>query len=399
LNLSQPRSEDGMPQLPLNSSSPEISVIIPVYNGGVLFQRCLEALCLATDVAWECIVVDDGSTDGSGELARRYGGYVVDSDHPRSGPGQARNLGARLASSPLLCFVDADVQTAPDTLAQFVALFASDPGLTAAFGSYDSTPAAQAPLSRYRNLLHYFVHQEGALVASTFWAGCGAIRREAFLSIGGFHPVYRRPSIEDIEMGYRLRAAGGRIRLAKHIQVKHLKHWTLLGIVKTDIFDRALPWTMLIARTGRLPNDLNLQTASRASAASVFLLLALLALGYWQPLVLLATPLPLAVLVKCNLKLYRFLLAQGGGWFLLRSLPMHWLYYAYSALAFAGGMTVAPLLLRRSGGSPHRSGAAGGVARYPLLLPPLRPWHDDCDEYAKSGNGPVGSAADPDLGI
>ena len=389
-------SDDSKPRLRLNTTSPEISVIIPVYNGGASLDRCLGALSDVTELAWECIVVDDGSTDGSGDLARRYGARVARTERARGGPGQARNLGARLASAPLLCFLDADVQATADTLAQFVALFAADSNVTAAFGSYDSAPDVQEHLSRYRNLLHHFVHQEGQPVASTFWAGCGAIRREAFLSLGGFHPAYQRPSIEDIEMGYRLCAAGGQIRLAKHIQVKHLKRWTMFGIIKTDIFDRALPWTTLIVRTGHLPNDLNLQEASRASAASVYALLALLALGCRQPLALLAAPVPLAVLLKYNLGLYRFLLAHGGRWFLLRSLPMHWLYYAYSALIFAGGMTLGRLFLRGSRSETRARGVAGGAPAYPVL-PPLRPIGDPSRLASASVHGDARSSlsADP----
>ena len=57
-------------------------------------------------------------------------------------------------------------------------------------------------VSQYRNLLHHFVHQHGHAEASTFWAGCGAIRRAAFDAVGGFDAArFPRPSIEDIELG------------------------------------------------------------------------------------------------------------------------------------------------------------------------------------------------------
>jgi glycosyltransferase involved in cell wall biosynthesis len=374
-------------RLQLNTVSPDISVIIPVYNGVPFLDRCLGALSHVRGIAWECIVVDDGSTDGSGDLARAYGARVVRTAGARSGPGQARNLGAQLATAPLLCFLDADVLARPETLADFIMLFDADPGLTAAFGSYDTTPDVQEHLSRYRNLLHHYVHQESQQVASTFWAGCGAIRRDAFLAIGGFHPEYNRPSIEDIELGYRLCAAGGRIELAKHIQVKHLKRWTFLGILKTDIFDRALPWTTLIVRTGNLPNDLNLQRASRASAAAVYLLAAILVVAIWQPLALVAAALPLTVLVAYNRKLYRFLLEHGGHWFLLRALPMHWLYYAYSALVFAGGMSLGPLLWRGSARA-RRGSAPPEVQAYPMQLPPLDPLREPASKQ------PVEAAAE-----
>ncbi len=322
---------------PAAPSSPAISVVVPVYNAAPMLARCLDALQQSQDVAWECIVVDDGSTDGSAKVAQEFGARVLRMSRARSGPGQARNVGARFATAPLLCFVDSDVVVQPDTLKRFVAVFHAESNVTAAFGSYDAQPEVQDLLSQYRNLLHHFVHQNGQVSASTFWAGCGAIRRETFFELGGFDPTYTRPSIEDIELGYRVRAAGGQIRLVKAIQVKHLKRWTFWGMLKTDILDRALPWTTLIARTGQLPNDLNLRTSSRASAVSVYSGLVLLGLGRWVPLARSAALLPLLVLIACNSSLYAFFLTQRGPWFLLRALPLHWLYYAYSSLAFAGG--------------------------------------------------------------
>jgi len=203
------------------------------------------------------------------------------------------------------------------------------------FGSYDAAPEAPGLVSQYRNLLHHFVHQSARRDASTFWAGCGAIRRDVFLAHGGFDTRYHRPSIEDIELGYRLRASGARIQLAPEIQVTHLKRWTFWGMVVGDVRDRALPWTELIVRSGRLPNDLNLDRRSRLSALCVATLAGLLALGgRWRP-AWGATPLPLLALLACNYRLYRFLLRERGASFLVRALPLHWLYYAYSAISFA----------------------------------------------------------------
>jgi glycosyltransferase involved in cell wall biosynthesis len=319
------------------SQHPSISVIMPVYNGASVLPRSLGALSRSSGVRWECIVVDDGSTDNSAAIAASFGTRVLTTSRPRSGPASARNLGARAASAPLLCFIDADVAVRPDTLAHFVALFERDPSLTAAFGSYDSEPAHRGLLSQYRNLLHHFVHQTSNEAASTFWAGCGAIRCHEFLACGGFDSAYARPSIEDIELGYRLHAAHAKIRLAKHIQVTHLKRWTMWGILTTDIRDRALPWTALIRRTGHLPNDLNVGWRSRISAVAVFALLGLLGAGRWFRVAWLMTTFPVAVLLACNRELYSFFLRRRGPWFAIRAVSLHWLYYAYSAVAFAYG--------------------------------------------------------------
>jgi len=150
--------------------------------------------------------------------------------------------------------------------------FVAGPGVDAIIGSYDDSPEQQDVLSMYRNLMHRYVHQQGCKEASTFWSGCGAIRRKSFLEHNGFDESYGRPAIEDIELGYRLVAAGQRIVLDRELEVKHLKRWTFVNLIKTDIFDRGVPWTELILRDGRMPNDLNIQMSQRVSVALAFLL-------------------------------------------------------------------------------------------------------------------------------
>jgi len=152
-------------------------------------------------------VVDDGSTDHTVKVATEYGVQVVRLER-NCGPATARNLGAEVAQGEYLLFIDADVGVHPETLGAVVDSLARDPTIAAVFGSYDSEPGASNFLSQYRNLFHHFVHQEGRAEASTFWAGCGAIRRSVFAAIEGFDPRFTRPSIEDIEMGSRLRKAG-----------------------------------------------------------------------------------------------------------------------------------------------------------------------------------------------
>jgi cellulose synthase/poly-beta-1,6-N-acetylglucosamine synthase-like glycosyltransferase len=115
---------------------------------------------------------------------------------------------------------------------------------------------------QYHNL-HHWVHQTGNTEAFTFWTGCGAIRREALLQVGGFSESYARPSIEDIELGARLRAAGFRIRLEKTMLGQHLKCWRFWNMLKTDIFQRGVPWMRLVLREGHASSDLNLNLSSR----------------------------------------------------------------------------------------------------------------------------------------
>ena len=128
-------------------------------------------------------------------------------------------------------------------------------------------------LSQYRNLLHHYVHQTGHEEASTFWCGCGAIRRAVFLdepAASTAASAIRRSRTSSSATGCGVPATGS--ASAKDLQVTHLKRWTPLSLLRTDIFARAVPWTRLIIRSRVLPNDLNVRTSSRASVALVFVL-------------------------------------------------------------------------------------------------------------------------------
>src|SRR5207247_5732482 len=231
----------------------------------------------------ELIVVDDASTDTTPSVAA-VGGTQVLRLGKNYGPGAARNLGAAQASGDVLLFVDAEVVVAGGALDRVADAFALDPTLAALFGSYDDDPGAPSLLARYRNLLHHFVHQAGEAEAATFWAGLGAVRRSVFLSVGGFDAVrFPHPSIEDIELGYRLRRAGHRIRLDKSLQGKHLKRWTFWSMLRTDVVRRALPWSRLILDTQHAPEDLNLRASQRLCGALSGVTLAAFAAAPWWP--------------------------------------------------------------------------------------------------------------------
>jgi GT2 family glycosyltransferase len=334
-------------------TTPTLSVIIPVHNGGAHLPRCLEALRASDLKGREVVVVDDGSTDDSADAALSLGFEVVRLD-ARRGPAAARNEGARRARGNILLFLDADVVARPDTLARVEAFFRGHEETAALFGSYDDAPGARGFVSQYKNLAHHFIHQRSRAEAETFWAGCGAVRREAFAAVGGFDETkYTRPSIEDIELGRRLRRRGFRIALDRTLQVKHLKRWTLASLLRADVRDRALPWSRLILEEGSMPRDLNLRASDRASAALACASLLTLAcaaatLLFPAPFSSLTPSTPLlpaslscaaasmlAAVFVLNLPFLRFMRARGGTLFALASFGMLTLYYIYSACAFA----------------------------------------------------------------
>lgn len=323
-----------MPQL----SSPDlsISIIIPVYNGGQAFYDCLASLKSSRFSPVQVIVVVDGDDPHSHQIAQAFGAKVIQLK-TNQGPATARNRGSEVATGDILFFTDADVTIHEDTLEKIAQVFASNPDVAALIGSYDDQPGASNFLSQYKNLFHHYNHQIGSEEASTFWGACGAIRRDIFLKMGGFDQTYRRPCIEDIELGYRLKAAGYQIRLCKDIYVKHLKRWTPYSLLRADFFYRALPWTELIHRDGNFVNDLNLQWSSRLSVIFIYLLLPSLLVSFWFLPVLLLVILLIIGLIVLNWPVYQFFIKKRGLIFTLETLPWHWFYYFYSGLAFVIG--------------------------------------------------------------
>ena len=309
-----------------------ISVIIPARNAGTDLQACLLALENQTFQRFETIVIDDGSTDESAAIAQHHRAQVLRNPTPR-GPAASRNTGANAARAPILFFVDADVALHPNALELAHQHFQSNPQLDALFGSYDTAPTAPGLASAFRNLLHHYVHQQGdfqnnARPAHTFWTGCGAMRKHVFLALGGFDPkLYRRPAIEDIELGYRLTRAGHPIALVRNILATHRKRWTLASIVRTDIFHRGVPWMLLLLNSRTKENDLNVNSSQRLSVACAgAFYLALLASPWLQAMSVVAL-IPLLAIAALNLNFYRFLKRHRGLGFALKAFPLHVIYF------------------------------------------------------------------------
>jgi glycosyltransferase involved in cell wall biosynthesis len=309
---------------------------MPVYNAVHFLQRSLAPLLAMAqrDEILEVIVVDDGSTDRSAVLAEELGCKVL-STGGRLGPGAARNIGAREATGQILWFVDSDV-IAHEDAAQLVVEGFDDPEVVAVFGSYDDRPAAENFLSQYKNLIHHFYHHRGRSEASTFWAGCGAVRRSSFLEVGGFDAQrYPWPSIEDIELGYRLRAAEGRILLLPALQGTHLKDWRLLDLLRTEVWRRALPWTRLMLERTGLSDDLNVAVGERFRAALVAALLVGVAVAVWDPKLWWLPVVFTGAVIGGNWELVKFFRRRKSLAFTAAALLFHQGYYTYSSAAFA----------------------------------------------------------------
>jgi hypothetical protein len=237
-------------------------------------------------------------------------------------------------------FIDSDVVVTRSAIDRLSDIFANEPDVAAVFGAYDEEPAERNFISQYKNLSHSFIHQSSSAVAHTFWAGFGAVRADVFAEVGGFDERFTRPCIEDIDLGYRLTAAGHVVRLDHELRACHLKRWTWRSMIQSDVFDRGIPWTQLILRFGRFSNDLNLKSGYRACVVLSYLLPMALAASFLSAWFLMLAAAWVSTLAYLGRRFYGYFMRQRGWWFAVRVFPLHYVYHLYNGFSFLTGSSL-----------------------------------------------------------
>lgn len=204
-----------------------ISVIVPAYNAEATLGDCLAALqaqSLNCD-RYEVIVVDDGSTDRTAEVARRYGVRLIRQSN--AGPAAARNRGAQAARGEILLFTDADCEPASDWIERMLAPFRA-PEVSGAKGVYRTRQrelVARFMQLEYEDKYVRMSRQDHIDFVDTYSA---AYRRDVFLANGGFDPLFPTASVEDQEFSFRLARKGYRLVFVPRAIVYH-RHDTTPG--------------------------------------------------------------------------------------------------------------------------------------------------------------------------
>jgi len=165
---------------------PRVTVVVPAYNAASVLPLCLQALTSQNypRFAYEIVVVDDGSTDGTAVIAQRLGADKI-LTRPHRGPAKARNTGVENASGEIVLFTDADCEPASDWLSCMVAPFA-DPQVMGAKGTYRTRqPSVIARLVQLEYDIRY--ERMARLLQIDFIdTYAAAYRRDLLLKYGGF---------------------------------------------------------------------------------------------------------------------------------------------------------------------------------------------------------------------
>lgn len=189
---------------------PTVSVVIPVFNGERFLKEALDSVFAQTYKDYEVICVDDGSTDGSVELLKRYGDRVSVIRQANAGQGAARNAGTRHAAGRYVAFLDQDDRWYPLKLEREVTALQADPDAVLVYSNSDRmdregrllevgttlkerSSALASPLGRLMG--------EGLVLPSSMM-----VRRDILELVGGFNP--QLTGFEDFDLCARLRRQG-----------------------------------------------------------------------------------------------------------------------------------------------------------------------------------------------
>jgi len=312
-----------------------VSIIIPVGPNDKHIDYCLTALYKSSNSPLNVIIVLDGWKRKFSASPKYWELRIFSID--KCGPAACRNYGAKQAKTELLCFIDSDVELHENIINDSVN-FISNQKINGVIGSYDNTPLDKSIVSEFRNLLHHYHHNKNNGQKGVFWGAFSVIDRNAFTKAGGFNENYSKPSIEDIELGYRLLENEYIILINSTLQIKHRKTWSFKNMVYTDIFLRAKPWTILLNKHKKW-NSSGLNTSSKEKV-SAFLVLAtyfLLLLSIQNIWLILPAITCLLGLICIQLSLYSFFVKRVSLYKIPIIFALHHVYYLSALTGFAFG--------------------------------------------------------------
>jgi hypothetical protein len=333
--------------------SATVSVVIPNYNYAKTLGACLQAVVDQSHRPAEIVVVDDGSSDTSVNIARSFPCTVVRTAN--RGVSAARNLGVEKTTGDVIFFLDSDIALRPDAIECAVRLLEADPGLGFVCGVYDSEPLFDdGVIERYKVLHGHFWRVRGAGPVHAAFFSLGALRRTVFEMVGPLDETLR--ATEDVEYGARM-APVSRLELSPAIVGRHDDDDRLSVLLRKQ-FHRSVPLVSLFAERGRGKPKLA-ETAYRpVAAAGISLAVVCLPLAWWSIALGVVGAAGLGLFTVVERRLFGFARRRAGAGFV----PVFYGLHALMTLttAAAAGIGVCRWLVSRE----FRRLYAGASRRY-----------------------------------
>ena len=181
-----------------------VSVVIPVRNDAPALEHCLDLLARQTVPPLEVVVVDNGSTDGSADIARRWGAVVV--VEPRVGIPAAAAAGYDAARGEVIARLDADSRPDARWIETALGHLAANPELEALTGTglFHDLPRGVRTAASIGYLGSYYVLTHLALGHVPVWGSCMVMRREAWLRVRGDVERHDAEVHDDLDLAFQL---------------------------------------------------------------------------------------------------------------------------------------------------------------------------------------------------
>lgn len=211
----------------------KVSLYVPAYNAAPFLADCLGGLLSQTRPPDEIMVVDDGSTDATSEVAARFPGVKVIPHGANRGLAVARNTGVRSASFELVAAIDADCVPHPEWLQRLLEAYFAVPGVSGVGGKLLERYQSTAP-DRWR-AVHLKQHRGDTPVLDPgfLWGHSTLFRKEALFNAGLYHERLRT-NAEDVEMSEKLQRAGHKLYYQPLAIAEHVKRDSLLSVANTN---------------------------------------------------------------------------------------------------------------------------------------------------------------------
>lgn len=240
----------------------KVTVAIPCFNGAAHIGRAIEAILNQSRPADEVLIVDDGSTDNSAQIVRRYPVRLIPHNGNR-GLATVRNTAIASASGDVLVFVDADAYAAPRLLESLMRGY--DGPEVGGVGGQGIEANVQSRADRWRRAHASQSHGRRPREVDFLYGLCMSFHQDALREVGGFNPTFRT-NAEDIDIGLRLNAAGHCLRYEPEAKVYHQRTDDEASLKRTMAawyaaayrakrLNRAQPWRLFAGTLRRIVAD------------------------------------------------------------------------------------------------------------------------------------------------
>lgn len=208
----------------------KFSIVVPVHNAQDTLKSCLDAIFLSENKDFEVIVVDDGSTDESGLIARGYSCKLITLKESK-GTAYSRNIGKENTQGEILVFIDSDVVMKRDTLKLLGETFGENQDVVAVTGILSKECPYENFFTQYKNLYMHYIFKKCPKFIDFLYGSLSAIKRDYFLRFNENFKI-----TDDTELGQRYKELNRKILLNPELEVIHHKRYNFKNIVENDFF-------------------------------------------------------------------------------------------------------------------------------------------------------------------